>query len=109
MGKSPEPLGSPRPPDPSLEPPPGQICDKHGPPAGGPEEYELASQPGLSLVRAGSATTVKHRHRRSPTVAKGPEEPQVASLPAQAVGMMQAGDSDCGPKVIEHRGGRSPV
>jgi hypothetical protein len=41
--------------------------------------------------------TVAHGHERSPAVANGSEEPQVAGPLAQAAGMMQAGDSDCGP------------
>jgi hypothetical protein len=44
------------------------------------------------------AATVPHGHQRSPTVVKGSEESQVAGRPAQVAGMMQAGDSDCGPE-----------
>jgi hypothetical protein len=43
-------------------------------------------------------TTVAHGHRRSPAVAKGSEEQHVAEGPAHAAGMMQMGDSDCGPE-----------
>jgi hypothetical protein len=41
--------------------------------------------------------TDAHGRRRSPAVAKGSEESQVAAGPAQAAGRMRAGDSDCGP------------
>jgi hypothetical protein len=51
------------------------------------------------------AATVPHGQQRSPTVANGSEEPQVIAPPAQAAGMMQAADSDCGP---EGRGVRGP-
>jgi hypothetical protein len=44
------------------------------------------------------AARVLHGHQRSPTVAKGSEEPQVAGRAAHAAGMMQAADSDCGPE-----------
>ena len=50
------------------------------------------------------AATVAHGHQRSPTVTNGSEEPQVTGPPAQAAGMMPAGDSDCGP---ESRGGKA--
>jgi hypothetical protein len=43
-------------------------------------------------------TTVEHGHGRSPTVAHGSEEPQVAGPSAQAPGITQTGDSDCGPE-----------
>jgi hypothetical protein len=49
--------------------------------------------------------TVLHGHERSPTVAHGSEEPQVAGLSAQAAGITQTRDSDCGP---EGRGFESP-
>jgi hypothetical protein len=42
------------------------------------------------------AATVEHGHQRSPAVANGAGEPQVADRPAYAAGMMQAGESDCG-------------
>jgi hypothetical protein len=42
--------------------------------------------------------TVAHGQQRSSTVTNGSKEPQVAGLPAHAAGMMQAGDSDCGPE-----------
>jgi hypothetical protein len=35
---------------------------------------------------------------RPSAVTNSPEEPQVAGRPAQAVGMMRACDSDCGPR-----------
>jgi hypothetical protein len=44
------------------------------------------------------AATVAPGHQRSPTVANGSDEPQVVELPAQAAGMLQVGDSDCGPE-----------
>jgi len=37
-------------------------------------------------------------HQRSPAVTDGAVEPQVASPPRHAAGMMQVGDSDCGPE-----------
>jgi hypothetical protein len=43
-------------------------------------------------------TTVEHGHERSPTVAHGLEEPQVAGPSAHAAGRTQTGDSDCGPE-----------
>jgi hypothetical protein len=43
-------------------------------------------------------TTVEHGHGRSPTVAYGLEEPQVAGPPAQAAGLTQTRGSDCGPR-----------
>jgi hypothetical protein len=46
-----------------------------------------------------------HGRQRSPTVTNGSEEPQLAERPSHAAGMMQAGDSDCGP---EGRGFESP-
>jgi hypothetical protein len=51
------------------------------------------------------AATVEHGQLRSPTVAKGSEEPQVVGSSVHAAGMMPAGDSDCGP---EGRGFESP-
>jgi hypothetical protein len=51
---------------------------------------------GLHWVRA---ATVERGHQRSPTVANGSEKPQVAGPPAQAAGMMQTGELDCGPRV----------
>jgi hypothetical protein len=42
--------------------------------------------------------TDAHGRGRSPAVAEGSEESQVAAGPAQAAGRMRAGDSDCGPK-----------
>ena len=42
--------------------------------------------------------TVKHGHRRSPTVAKGSEEPQVVERPAHAAGLMHSAESDSGPE-----------
>jgi hypothetical protein len=41
---------------------------------------------------------------RASAVADGPEEPQVAGPPAHAAGMMQTGDSDCGPEGLESLG-----
>jgi hypothetical protein len=38
------------------------------------------------------------RHPRSLAVANGSEEAHVVTRPAHAVGMMQVGDSDCGPE-----------
>jgi len=59
-------------------------------------------------------TTVSHGRQRSRTVISGSEDPQVASLPAQAGGVMQAGESDCGPdghatRVHNGKVGRNPV
>jgi hypothetical protein len=54
-------------------------------------------------------TTVEHGHERSPTVAHGSEEPQVAGSSAQATGMTQTGDSDCGPEGHELPGIDSTV
>jgi hypothetical protein len=44
------------------------------------------------------AATVQHGHQRSPSVADGLEEPQVASRPAHVAGTTRTGDSDCGPE-----------
>jgi hypothetical protein len=41
---------------------------------------------------------VEHGRQRSPTVTNGPEKLQVTYRPAYAAGMLQAGDSDCGPE-----------
>ena len=50
-------------------------------------------------------TRVEQGHGRSPTVAHGSEEPQVAGPLAHAAGITQTRDSDCGP---EGRGFESP-
>jgi hypothetical protein len=60
-----------------------------------PQARQAPLVPGPRWVRA---ATVHYGHRRSPTVAQGPEESQVAGLPAQTAGRMRAGDSDCGPE-----------
>jgi hypothetical protein len=52
------------------------------------------------------AATVQYGQQRAPTVTNGSEEPHVAGLRAHAAGMMQAGDSDCGPDGRE--GSRHP-
>jgi hypothetical protein len=50
------------------------------------------------------APTVHYGHPQSSTVANGSEEPQVADLSGHAAGMIQVGDSDCGPE--GHRASR---
>ena len=52
---------------------------------------------------------VVHGHQRSPAVTDSSKKPQVARRSAQAAGTTRAGDSGCGPKVIERPGGRSGV
>jgi hypothetical protein len=63
----------------------------------------------LSSVRTGS---VSQRSRMgssgSPTVTNGSKEPQVAGLPAQAAGMMQAGDSGLWSRRSGFESPRSP-
>ena len=54
------------------------------------------------------AATVAHGRQRSPAVTNGSEEPQVTELPAQEAGMMQVGDSDCGPEGRGFKSRRSP-
>jgi hypothetical protein len=57
--------------------------------------YASSAELGPRWVRV---ATVEHGHQRSPTVANGSEEQQVAGLPVHAAGMMRRGDSDCGPE-----------
>ena len=68
---------------------------------------DLRARSALGPCRNGPAraATVPHGQQRCPTVTNGSEEPQVIAPPAQAAGMMQAADSDCGP---EGRGVRGP-
>jgi len=64
-----------------------------------PRHCNTARRAALSLgPRWVRVATVKHGHRRSPTVAKGSEEPQVVERPAQAAGLMHSAESDCGPE-----------
>ena len=69
---------------------------------------QVMPQPRFSLARRKSpepgprwvrAATVAHGQQRSPTVANGSDEPQVIVPPAQAAGMMHAGDRIVVPKV----------
>jgi hypothetical protein len=69
--------------------------------AAGVHDRTGPNPPGPPWVRV---TKVEHRHERSPTVAHGSEEPQVAGPSAQAAGITQTGDSDCGPE--GHRASR---
>jgi hypothetical protein len=63
------------------------------------ERWSQAVQAPLRLgPRWVRATTVEHGHGRSPTVAHGSEEPQVAGPLAQAAWMMQTRGSDGGPE-----------
>jgi hypothetical protein len=62
------------------------------------ENRERGSQAVQAPLRWVRVTTVEHGHKRSPTVAHGSEEPQVAGPSAQATGITQTGDSDCGPE-----------
>jgi hypothetical protein len=61
---------------------------------------EVAKGLGPRRVRV---ATVQHGHRRSLAVTNGSEEPQVAGPAAQAAGITQTGDSDCGPEGQESR------
>jgi hypothetical protein len=69
-------------------------------PAGSEEEcgsQALQASPSLG-PRWVRVTAVEYGHQRSPTVANGSEQPQVAGPFAHAPAMMRAGDSDCGPE-----------
>jgi hypothetical protein len=61
----------------------------------GRPSYASSTELGPRWVRA---TRVRYGRQRSPVDTSGSEEPQVAALPPHAAGMMQAGDSDCGPE-----------
>jgi hypothetical protein len=67
-------------------------------PATGQEEWRASWASSAVLgpcwVRA---ATVAPGHQRSPAVAYGSEEPQVAGPLGRAAGMMRPRDSDCGP------------
>jgi hypothetical protein len=89
-----------------------------------------AAQPALSVIIAGRSigrilsrteevvwglgprrvrvATVQQGHRRSPAVTNGSEEPQVAGPAAQAAGITQTRDSDCGPEGRGSSSSRSP-
>jgi hypothetical protein len=62
------------------------------------ERRPRLTRPNLLGPRWVRVATVEHGQQRSPTVANGSEEPQVAGPAAQAAGMMQVSDSDCGPE-----------
>jgi hypothetical protein len=53
-------------------------------------------------VRAGPCHNGLTRASAAPTATDGSEEPQLTGFPAQQLGMMQVGDSDCGPKVASN-------
>ena len=61
-----------------------------------PEASTTNRNPSRSVL--GPCRNVEHGRERSLAVSDGAEEPQVVGPLAQAAGMMQAGDSDCGPE-----------
>jgi hypothetical protein len=80
---------------------PGHHCRDHREPGEWESSCASSTTLGPRWVRV---TTVEHGHERSPTVAHGLEEPQVAGPSAQAAGRTQTRDSDCGPE--GHRASR---